>query len=301
MATTTETTSYYMHHESVLPPVKTQQVGRLVGYYEYMRALSILDALANRLSPEELKVLEDIVQERDEFSVYTNISRRLERGAGPLSEPAIPGDDFNRRGLGWMMALARVELGAMVAGFTDRPKPFAVLPPTRYEYAPFQEMMLDGLRTHYHALQNDPVTGYYWSLRAGRPATLEINEMQAIAYSRRVAIALEFAEAIQQMGQHDMTPAQQAQVAAWKKDLEELLQVILKKGLRLGIAHSEGTVQSSNSRAVEESKSDCFCPRLGSRINGLAKQGKVTFSQQPVNTQSSSTKRSGNADPFGRR
>lgn len=250
--------------------MKTQQVVRLVGYYEYMRALSIFDALAKRLSPAELKVLDEILQDRDEFSIFTNISRRVETAPGPLTEPPLAaGDQFQRRGLAWMMALSRVELGAMVAGFTDHPNPFTVLPPTAYEMPQFKEMMLDGLRTHYLALQNDPVTGYYWTMRAGRPGTLEINEMQAIAYSRRVLLAIEFAEAVQQLGQHELTPPQQAQVALWRKDLEQLLDVILRRALLLGVFDSEGVVQNTRTQAVDQNNY-CLCPRARNLLPGFA-------------------------------
>ena len=85
----------------------------------------MFDRLLEIASLEEYKVLDEIVQGRDECTIYTNLSRHLEKEPSTLSEVAQrPDDDFARRGLAWIMALARVALGAMAAGFTEKPYQF---------------------------------------------------------------------------------------------------------------------------------------------------------------------------------
>src|SRR5687768_11275227 len=155
----------------------------------------MLDGLVRRASPEELKVIDELVAKRPEYTVYTNLSRKWENQPSSLSEKTVsPGDSFARQGLPWMMALARVELGALAAGFTDRARPFAALPPTAYESAAFRTLMLDSLRSHYHALRQDPVAQQYFAhrldivqVRDMRQGKSGVNEQQAIAYARRVA------------------------------------------------------------------------------------------------------------------
>ena len=85
-------------------PIPQQLAARLVGFLEYGTALDHLDRLLAVVSPEELAVIEEIVKQRDEFIVYTNLSRRYEDDF----VRAVKGDRA-KHGLGWVMALARVE------------------------------------------------------------------------------------------------------------------------------------------------------------------------------------------------
>lgn len=155
--------------------------------------MSKLGRLVRYATPEELKIAEDIVREQEQFIVYTNLSRRLEGKTSSLSErKQNPNDTFKRHGLNWMIALAKVELGAMLAGFTSHTKPFQVIPPTRYEIHAYREILLDGLRTHYWALKKDPVIRNY--RKTGLP------DNQLLAYNRRMNVASQFFFAVQDVG-----------------------------------------------------------------------------------------------------
>src|SRR5262245_48692120 len=108
-----------------LPPVNPQLVNRVVGYLEYSQALTNFDRLLEVATPSELSAMQSLIEDHPEFTIYTNLSQRFETGPTMLSErPEHTGDDFAHRGLDWMMALARVELGAMAAGFTTSTDPF---------------------------------------------------------------------------------------------------------------------------------------------------------------------------------
>lgn len=197
-------------------------VKRLVGYLEYQTALSYLDRLLAIASPSELAVMEEIVRDHDEFSIFTNLSRRLEPQSTALSERSNQlGDNYERRGLGWILALARVEMGAMAAGFTDVPYPFEKFSPSPNELPHYQEVLLDSMRTHYWSMRNDPVTR---NLRAGLTS-----DNQAIAYARRATIAIEFVKAVRSLLEKEkvITLEQRNELDKWEAQLTEIRRSIL--------------------------------------------------------------------------
>jgi hypothetical protein len=250
----------------------------VVGWYEYTRALSLLDPLINMVDADELRVIEEIVRERDEFTVYTDLSRRLNPAAFAAIEETGRAGAAERRGLAWMMALARVELGAMAAGFTDHGEPFAVLPPGQYEASAYLDLLTDGARMHVLALRNDPIAQYYASMQ-GRSVSLQeavfgpngagrgsaelalANEQRAIAYSRRVVLAGEFIAAALKFGGSHIAPAQQAELASYREPLHNLEQVLLYKVLGVGSGETSST-KTTVVRTESGPKDLCACPRL---------------------------------------
>ncbi|MBW3598372.1 MAG: hypothetical protein KY475_14005 [Planctomycetes bacterium] len=238
-----------------------------MGWFEYTRALALLDPLLNSVNEAELQVIEQIVKDRDEFAVYTNLSRRLEAAPSSLSELESQGP-VERRGLAWMMALARVELGAMAAGFTEHPRPFAMIAPSQYEAPAYLELLLDGARTHVLALRNDPAAQYYASMRGrsvtvreavygpsgqGTPQTAAANEQRALAYARRVVVADEFIKAAAKFGAGALSPSQQSELASYREPLRGLEDVLIYKVLGVGSSSSSTTQTATRFNA---------CPRL---------------------------------------
>ena len=199
----------------MLPQINPQLALRVVGFQEFGMALALLDRLLDGATPDELKVIDEIVASGEEFKVYTNLSRRLERESSTLSEqPIVYGDDFARRGLAWIMALARVELGAIVVGFTERPDPFDAVRPSRYELAAFKEIMEDSMRTHFWSLESDPVLPTLKNRVTPDPV--------AIAYSRRAVLALEFLRAVRKLKDREFALAQQNELDRWELQLAQL-------------------------------------------------------------------------------
>ena len=191
-------------------------VTRLVGFLEYGQALQNFDALLPMLTEYELAAVDEIVVERDEFAVYTNLSRSVQRAASSLAEtsPQSGSDRFERRGLDWVMALARVELGAMLAGFTNVPSPFEAVRPTEFEFLPYKELLQDGARTHFWALANDP------DLR--KVSRLSPRNTEVLSYSRRSVIARALTRAAIKAGMGDYSPVQQRELASRLKYVDSL-------------------------------------------------------------------------------
>jgi hypothetical protein len=268
--TQTTVRNRYDAYTAKLPSLNTDEMRRLVGYLEYSRSLSLLDPLVTGATTDELRMMDQIVASRDEFTVYTNLSRRIPKKAvSSLDEPAADGTSSGKRGLAWVMALARVELGAMVAGFTDRRESFATVPPTRFERQAYGEMLLDGTRTHYWSLGNDPVVTSYLSFR-NRQITdadrergrAEIDEAQAIAYGRRAALAREFVRAIQAFGRGEFTPQQVAELAAWERELGGLVDTIAYKVLGLGDTSIASSKTSVSTNSINQGALMRSCPFL---------------------------------------
>jgi hypothetical protein len=169
-----------------------------------------------------------------------------------------------------------------VAGFTDRPRPFAALPPTAHESAAFRLMLLDAVRSHYHALRQDPVAQQYFAhrldivqVRDMRQGKSGVNEQQAIAYARRVAIAREFLRAVRELGVSELSASQQAELAQWEAQLNGLLSTILVKVLGLGHATEVAVSQRSGSSTDWQA-----CGRLLQIARQELESGKATVTRQ---------------------
>ena len=188
---------------------------RLVGFFEYARALESFDSLLKHASSEELAVIDQIVKQSPELTVYTNLSRHLETRPSTLCEPFQAGG-FEQRGFGWVVPLARLEYAAMHAGFTHLPQSFTAVNPTDYEIDEYKELLLDGLRTHVWALLNDAELRQVTS--NGSSGT------RLLAYFRRALLAQRFADGVATLHGKELTSEQQAELALWMRQLKELKQ-----------------------------------------------------------------------------
>ena len=268
--TTTITTTIDLPY---IPPLNPKLVNRMVGYLEYGRALYLLDQLAKNCSAKELEVIDEIIRSRDEHAVFVNRSRILERESSALSEqPQETNDEFERRGLAWLTALARVELGALAAGFTDYPDPFALAPPGNLDRDEYAEVLLDSLRTHYWALRNDPIA-------ANMPAA-RISDTQAIAYGRRVSITLAFLQAVRELQGARLAPEQLAELNRWQTELTALRGVIIWGKLKL-FPNGTASVRSKSFNPNHDLLSQC-CPALNNIIAGDLAAGRATVNGQPI-------------------
>ncbi len=187
---------------------------RIVGFYEYTHALQKFDELVRIASPEELEVIDRIIAKREELAITTNLSVRFLHPPNVLDEVSDdPNDRFVRRGLAWLMALARVEVATTAAGFTPRKSPFAFVGATEFELPAYRELLLDGLRSHYWALSNDS------DLPAVRKGRVEIHRL--IVYGRRLFLMREMLDTMRLLA-GDADPRQLKELKDWDKTLEQI-------------------------------------------------------------------------------
>ena len=203
----------------IVPPQDPELVYRIVGFLEYGMAVKHLDQFIRRASPEELEIADGIVRRRPQFDVRIQLSQGL-AGASPLNERVrLQGGDRTASGLAWVVALARVELGAMLAGFTSASRPFQMTAPTAYETEAYREILTDGLLVHDWSLKHDPAIANY--PRTGVP------EEHAVTYGRRLGVARQFLDASREFSRTRLSPGQQAELNSWERDYRRLELVLL--------------------------------------------------------------------------
>ncbi|MDE0816440.1 MAG: hypothetical protein OSA92_02195 [Pirellulaceae bacterium] len=198
---------------------------QIVGYQEYANALNHLVPLVQNANAEQLEAYNEIVSELDEFSVYVNLSRRFSRLAGtPLAQrykqsqlhefPQGPTDDFRRRGIGWVLALARLEHGAVEVGYQDSANPFSLNNLTAIERMPFAELLLDGVRSHYWTMSSQPVT---YQLIKGQ--VTKVSDRTALAHGRRAVMVQQMLEVLDKVAGNTFKPAQRNELQSWHREL----------------------------------------------------------------------------------
>jgi len=197
-------------------------VRRLVGFYEYGNALSDLDELVGLASEEDLEAIDEIISDRSEFDVYLTLpdaftpEAEYDSAASSLVGNQGSGNEFRKSGLSWVTALARVEFGAMIAGFTDYPNPFRDVSPQSHDYRSVMQLLLEGVTGHYAGLSKAPqFTGKGKVKR--RDATIQ----NALTLSRRARIARAMLAPLLAPGPSEYNPAQAYELAEYKSDLDE--------------------------------------------------------------------------------
>jgi hypothetical protein len=135
-----------------------------------------------------------------------------------------------------MLALARVELGAMLTGFTTHPNPVLSFAPAtfasgseRRKVAPYGsleyiEMLQDGLRTHYWAIVREQLIENYY--KSGVP------ENHLLTYGRRATVAREFLRSVIRLNDSaspevQFTREQIAELQSWDQTFQKLQRIVL--------------------------------------------------------------------------
>jgi hypothetical protein len=188
-----------------LTPSDNRQVSRLVGFLEYQNALTNFDSLVRISNASEVEVYDELLRDRPELTVFTNLTRRFAAGHSSLNEAGDPSVGWERQGLRWVTALARLELAAMLAAFTSLENPFEVAAVGTYDGEQYRALLLDGARCHYWALHNDPMLRVVM-----RDRSLNQNLLR---YARRVELAR--AMLIAAARGNDYSPVQYEELKTW--------------------------------------------------------------------------------------
>ena len=222
-----------------LTPEDAHKVNRLVGYLEYGKALEYLDALVAQRSVEELQSLDEWIQYRDELVIYTSLVPELARPQQPKGGDS-GGPPIERRGLAWVMALARLELAAMAATFTPLPQPFAAVRPTSYELPQYRQLLAEAFQEHYFALQHDELLR---RLAQGQGTPTDL-----LRYGRRLVLTKALWQALWQQTQADAEAQDVYQLISTKAELDATERVLLLRlgqfiqGLRQGSSLPDGSL-----------------------------------------------------------
>lgn len=154
-------------------------VNRIVGTLEYISALRNLDFFLNSATREEMDAADRYVSSRPEFTIYSQLSERFRQQPAMAyftgSEPSA-----KKTGLMWVVALARMEVGGILATFSKHTNPFEIVGPTLWEMPAYRELLMDGAQTHFWALANDPNVAM---------VAMKIPGREMLSYIRRIDLA----------------------------------------------------------------------------------------------------------------
>ena len=143
-----------------------------------------------------------------------------------------------------MTALARVELGAMLAGFTEHPNPFAAVMGKGYDIVEFKEMLIDGAKIHFWALVNDP--DFAEATKTFKP------NGQTLTYVRRLNVATAFVYSAGGLTGLELNPLQKEEVATYAKNLDDArssFQAAIQLYLTTVFSQTNTKSNSTNQRA----------------------------------------------------
>lgn len=163
-------------------------------------------------SKEELAAIDELIAAEPEFTVYTNLSRRYRIPLSSLTlKPKNAQDDFARHGLRWLTALARVEVAAALAGFTQHPNPFQQVAGPGYDTQELKQILLDAAQMHYWSLKNDPA--FRFVLKKFTP------DATTLTYIRRLNVGTMFVYASTKLLGSELNATQSAQLLNQARDI----------------------------------------------------------------------------------
>tara|TARA_B100000945_G_scaffold312472_2_gene307063 strand:+ start:848 stop:1681 length:834 start_codon:yes stop_codon:yes gene_type:complete len=209
---------------------------QIVGYQEYSNALNNLVPLVKEADEVSLRAYNKIISDMPELVVYTNLSRRfnlfqtqnssltpLLRNTlnlyrqSSLNETSNDADAYRRSGIGWLIALARLEHGAIEIGYQTNVSPFNLEQLTKVETPAFLALLLDGARSHYWAMNMDSVTHYL--LDGNVP---KVSDRTALAYGRRAVLVQEMVKTLNRIAGQQFTPAQKQELQSWYNNMSKV-------------------------------------------------------------------------------
>ena len=152
--TTTKTVAYLDDADPTIPY-------RLVGSYEYARAVQRFEQLLEISTADEVLVYDKLLAQQPQLTFYAGMF--LERDLVSRLNLTIDSgmtefkERFLRTGMAWMLALAKTELGATISAYGNQKikQPFGVFGPNQIDAEPFLLLMADDLLAHIDNLSQD--------------------------------------------------------------------------------------------------------------------------------------------------
>lgn len=170
---------------------------RLVGSYEYAKAMEAFTRLLSISKFEELPAYDNILNNRPEFTYFNGanaafVSRPNLKQVSPFQRKQFY-DTFQRQGLAWMMALARVELGATMSMYGTSDAPFHAISTSDFDKEAYVQVLADDAVAHMKSLGQE--AGFNLVTRRGRPI-----DTWTLAYLRRLKLIRDMLASLQAIG-----------------------------------------------------------------------------------------------------
>ena len=170
---------------------------RLVGSYEYVNALDQLTRLIDESKTEEIKIYDRFLRDRAEFTFFNGVNAAFAEQPNLVkAEPQLRQqfrDEYMKKGLAWMMALARVELAATSSLYGEVEFPFEALVTSQFDAEPYVKILRDDVVAHMKSLAKEP--GFKEVLRRARKA-----DTWTLAYLRRIKLIRDMLKSLERAG-----------------------------------------------------------------------------------------------------
>ena len=177
---------------------------RIVGTYEYLKAIEKFNQLVELSSHAEIKTYDRIIAAQREMSFYSGIA--TDYGIGkithlPADEQSLINSTYRRNSLAWLMALARVEVGATISMYGKSDDPFNTIGQgkTNFGKSEYAEIISDDLASHLKAVAGDP--GFQNAMNVQKPNS------DTLAYLRRAKLIRDLLDGLYQTGNTEQIAA----------------------------------------------------------------------------------------------
>jgi len=229
---TTTTTTKYEDADATIPY-------RFVGSYEYGKAVETFEKLVSISTAEELAAYDKVLNGRPEFTYFNGANVML--NAPPNLKNANKNqrtqyfDTFRKKGLAWMMALAKVELSATTSMYGEDKKPFQKYRVTQYDLGPYLQVLADDAAAHLRSLSQE--RGFHEVTRSGRKI-----DTWTLAYLRRLKLIRDMLVTISDIGNTEV----KARVKAYDKKLAKYEKKLLESVAKQTGSVTTGSTDESN-------------------------------------------------------
>lgn len=132
---------------------------RFVGSYEYANALDNFNELVRICSADEVRVCDKMLNDRHEFTCFQGVNTAFREPpvltrANPAERHRFHGR-FQKGGLAWMMAPARIELGATLSMYGDQEFPCEFVANNSFGHEEYVELILVDIAWHLKSLAGE--------------------------------------------------------------------------------------------------------------------------------------------------
>ena len=162
---------------------------RTVGLHEYSNAILEFEDLARISSPEQIEVFNEIIVEQPEYAFFSvsNLDEPSEANSDSIADKKKTEPNGKRHTLQWMLALARVEVGAGVAMYGHVGSAFELMRPNSFAVEEYTKLVAADAEAHWKALHADQDF-----LRKVKKT--ESIDSDTIAYMRRLKVVNDLVE-----------------------------------------------------------------------------------------------------------
>ena len=174
---------------------------RFVGSYEYYNAMLSFSKLLEISTPDEIEVYTIILNDRPEFTYFnghnTAFPSKPDLAKADPFERKKYFDDFQKKGLAAMVALARVELAATMSMYGESEKPFSDIVTNQFGWEEYIEVLADDVVAHMKSLAKEK------KFEAVTTRSYRIDTW-TLAYLRRLKLMRDMLTTLGDVGNADM-------------------------------------------------------------------------------------------------